>query len=106
MSTTVRSATEADVPAILDIYNEAILHSTATFDIEPQTLDERLQWFRETRPPHCVIVAEEEGRVVGWGCLRGFRTKVAYRFTAEDSVYIHEEHRGRGVGSLLLGELI
>ncbi|MCH7483999.1 MAG: N-acetyltransferase [Chloroflexi bacterium] len=106
MSAIVHSATEADVPAILDIYNEAILHTTATFDIEPQTLDERLQWFRETRPPHCVIVAEDEGQVVGWGCLRGFRSRVAYRFTAEDSVYIHEEHRGSGVGTLLLAELI
>jgi len=106
MSTKVRSATEADVPAILDIYNDAILHSTATFDIEPQTLDERLQWFRETQHPHCVIVAEEEGRVIGWGCLRGFRTRVAYRFTVEDSVYLQEEHRGSGVGTLLLAELI
>ena len=106
MSVIVRLATEADVPAILDIYNEAILHTTATFDIEPQTLDERLQWFRETRPPHCVIVAEEEGDVVGWGCLRGFRPRVAYRFTAEDSVYIDEKHRGSGVGTLLLAELI
>ncbi len=106
MSAIVRPATEADVPAILDIYNEAILHSTATFDIEPQTLDERLQWLRETKHPHCVIVAEEEGQVVGWGCLRSFRQRVAYRFTAEDSVYIHEEHRGSGVGTLLLAELI
>ena len=106
MSAIVRPATEADVPAILDIYNEAILHTTATFDIEPQTLDERLQWFRETRPPQCVIVAEVEGGVVGWGCLRSFRPRVAYRFTVEDSVYIHEEHRGNGVGALLLAELI
>ena len=106
MSATVRPATEADVPAILDIYNEAILHSTATFDVEPQTLDERLQWFRETRPPHCVIVAEEEGDMVGWGCLRTFRPRVAYRFTVEDSVYIHEQHRGGGVGTLLLADLI
>jgi len=106
MSATVRPATEADLPAILDIYNAAILHTTATFDVEPQTLDERLQWFRETKPPHCVLVAEEAGRVTGWGCLRSFRPRVAYRFTAEDSVYIDEEHRGSGIGALLLGELI
>ena len=106
MSAIVRPATEADVPAILGIYNEAVLHTTATFDIEPQTLDERLQWFRETKPPHCVIVAEEVGEVVGWGCLRGYRPKVAYRFTAENSVYVHEDYRGRGIGALLLAELI
>ena len=106
MSTIVRSATEADVPAILDIYNEAVLHSTATFDIEPHTLEERLQWFRETKHPHCVIVAEVEGGVVGWGCLRGFRARVAYRCTTEDSVYIHKEYRVRGIGAWLLAELI
>ena len=106
MNTTVRDATEADVPAILEIYNEAILNSTATFDIEPQTLEERLQWFRETKPPHCVTVAEDAGAVIGWGCLRSYRPKVAYRFTAEDSVYVHEDHRGRGVGALLLADLI
>ncbi len=106
MDAIVRPATEADVPAILEIYNEAILHSTATFDIEPQTLDERLRWFSETKPPHCVIVAEDGGEMVGWGCLRGFRPKVAYRFTAENSVYVHKDQRGRGVGALLLAELI
>jgi len=53
-----------------------------------------------------VIVAEEEGEVAGWGCLRGYRPKVAYRFTAENSVYVAEDRRGRGIGALLLGELI
>jgi phosphinothricin acetyltransferase len=106
MSAIVRPATEADVPAILEIYNEAVLHTTATFDIEPQTLGERLRWFRETKHPHCVIVAEKAGEVVGWGCLRGYRPKAAYRFTAENSVYVHEDHRGRGVGALLLAALV
>lgn len=106
MSAIIRPATEADVPVILEIYNEAVLHTTATFDIEPQTLDERLRWFRETKHPHCVIIAEEEGEVAGWGCLRGYRPKAAYRFTAENSVYVHEDHRGRGLGALLLAELV
>ena len=106
MSAIVRLATEGDVPAILDIYNEAILHSTATFDIEPHNLEERLQWFRETKHPHCVIVAEVEGGVVGWGCLSSFRARAAYRFTTEDSVYIHKDYRGQGIGVLLLGDLI
>ena len=106
MSTTVRAATEADVPAIRDIYNEAVLNTTATFDIAPKSLEDRLAWFRETQHPHCIIVAEEDGEVVGWACLRTFRTKPAYRFTAENSVYIHADHRGRGVGALLMRELV
>ena len=51
-------------------------------------------------------MAEDVGGVVGWGCLRPFRAKAAYRFTAEDSVYIHPDHRGRGVGTLILASLI
>jgi phosphinothricin acetyltransferase len=106
MSVTIRAATEADVPAIRDIYNEAILNTTATFDEEPKTLEDRLEWFRETRYPHCIIVAEDDGQVVGWACLRTFRVKAAYRFTAENSVYIHADHRGRGIGKRLMTELV
>ena len=103
---TVRDATEADLPAILDIYNEAILNTTATFDIEPKTLDERRRWFRETQHPHGIIVAEEGGEVLAWGALRTFRTKPAYRFTAENSVYVHARHRGRGIGRAVLARLV
>ena len=96
-SVIIRPAAESDVPAISEIYNYEILHGTATFDIEPKTLEDRLQWFRETQHAHCVIVADEGGEVAGWGCLRPFRAKAAYRFTAENSVYIHHDRRGNGI---------
>ncbi len=103
---TVRAAVESDVAAIRDIYNYEILHGTATFDVEPKTLEDRLQWLRETQHPHCVVVAEESGSVAGWGCLRPFRAKAAYRFTAENSVYIHHDRRGNGIGGLILARLV
>ena len=106
MGATIRPATEADVPAITDIYNYEVLNGWATFDIEPKTLDDRIAWFRETKSPHTIIVAAEDGEVVAWGCLRPFRAKVAYRFTAEDSVYVHQDHRGHGYGRLVLASLV
>jgi L-amino acid N-acyltransferase YncA len=106
MGVSVRPATEADVPAITEIYNYEILNGWATFDIEPKTLEDRLAWFREMRPPHGAVVAEKGGAVVGWGCLRPFHERAAYRFTAQDSVFIHHDHRGRGVGRAILGRLV
>ncbi len=103
----VRVATEADLPAIREIYNYEILNGTATFDTEPKTLEDRLAWFRETqRDPHVVLAAEVDGETVGWGCLQAYRTRPAYRFTTENSVYIHQDWRGRGIGKALLGRLV
>jgi phosphinothricin acetyltransferase len=107
MDIDVRLATEADVPAIREIYNYEVLHGTATFDTEPRTLEDRLAWFRETqRPPHVVLAAEVAGEVVGWGSLRPFRPRPAYRFTAENSVYVHHDWRGKGIGTSILARLI
>ena len=106
MELTVRPATEDDVLAILDIYNHAILNSTATFDIEPQTPAEKRAWLRETAFPYVVLAAEREREVVGWACLRPFRQKAAYRFTAEDSVYARGDCLGQGIGSLLMKPLL
>jgi L-amino acid N-acyltransferase len=105
--TIVRIATEKDVPAITEIYNYEVLNGTATFDTKPKTLQDRLLWYRETQQsPHCVIVADDLGTVVGWGCLHPFHTRAAYRFTTENSVYIHQDRRGEGIGKLLLAQLI
>jgi phosphinothricin acetyltransferase len=104
--TAVRPATEADVPAILDIYNDAILNTIATFDTEPQTLGEKLAWFRQAQHPYATLVAERDGDVVGWASLRRFRQKAAYRYTAENSVYVRKDCHGEGIGAALMRELV
>ena len=75
--TLIRPATESDLPGILEIYNDAILNTTATFDTEPQSLEEKREWIRETSYPYVVLVAERAGQVVGWASLRPFRPKAA-----------------------------
>ena len=99
----VRPATEADVPAILDIYNHYVVNSVATFDVEPQTLDEKLEWFRlSTTLPYCAVVADIDGDVLGFASLGPFRSKAAYRHTVENSVYVRPERQGNGIGKALL----
>ena len=103
---TVRPATEADLEAIRGIYNAEVLRSTATFDEEPRDLEAQRRWLEAHGDPYLALVAEVDGAVVGWGALSPFGLRPAYRFTAEDSVYVHEAARGRGVGALLLRELL
>lgn len=102
----IRPATEGDVSVILDIYNDAILNTIATFDTEPQTLDEKLAWFREAQHPYAVLVAERGSEVVGWASLRRFRQKAAYDHTAENSVYVRADCRSQGIGAALMGPLV
>jgi L-amino acid N-acyltransferase len=104
--TIVRPATEDDLPGILEIYNDAILHSTATFDTEPQMLEEKREWLRDSSFPYVVLVGERSGQVAGWASLRRFRQKAAYRFTGENSIYIRADLVGQGIGSLLMKPLI
>ncbi len=103
---TVRAAEDGDLPAIADIDNDAILNSTATFDTEPATLAESEQWLRDRSHPYAVLVAERGGVVVGWAALKPFASKPAYRFTAENTVYVRADMRGEGVGKALLGRLL
>lgn len=108
MPITLRLATAADLPAILEIYNDAVLNLTATYDETPQTLAERQAWFEEhARDRLPVWVAETPaGEVVGWSSLSRFRQRSAYRFTVEDSIYIAPAWRGQGIGKLLLPPLL
>src|SRR6267142_2572793 len=105
---TVRPATEADLPGILEIYNDAVLQTTASYDYEPRTLEHRRTWFQERqRDNYPVFVAvEKDGRVVGWSALNPFHARIGYRFTSENSVYVAANVRGKGIGKLLLAPLV
>lgn len=104
----VRPATYADLPALLDIVNDAITNTTAWYDSTPRDLEQQRAWFDEkTASGWPVLVAVDTlGGVAGYGSLGPFRTRPAYCHTAEHSVYVAASHRGQGYGRLLLGKII
>lgn len=102
----IRHAQMVDVDAIVDIYNEAVGSTTATFDTEPQTKDERLRWLESHDERHPVMVAELDSQVVGWAALTKWSARPAYDHTVESSFYVGERFRGRGVGRALKLRLI
>lgn len=102
----IRPATEADLATINDIYNHYVLHSTCTYQEEPEPIDGRRQWFGHHGDKYPVIVAEVDGQVAGWASLSAFHPRSAYRHTVENSVYVHHQQQRRGIGSLLMQELI
>ncbi|MDB5122042.1 MAG: family N-acetyltransferase [Mucilaginibacter sp.] len=103
----VRDAQESDLPAILDIYNDAILNTTAVYSEQPHTLQMRQDWYHDRRTDNFpVFVAEAEGSVAGFSSYGHFRVWPCYRFTVEISVYVTASQRGKGIGKLLLQPLI
>jgi phosphinothricin acetyltransferase len=103
----IRDAVEADLSAIIEIYNATVPTRTVTAELEPTTVEARLPWFREHSPEQYPFwVAESEGRVIGWLDFKKFLPRSAYRGTAEISVYIAEEFRRRGLGQRLLEQAI
>ena len=105
--TSIRDAAEPDLPAILAITNQAILHTTAIWSITPLELPARTQWWRErTAAGFPVLVAEAEGEVIGFGSFGPFRPHDGYLHTVEHSLYVAPNAQRRGAGSALLAALL
>ena len=107
MTVIVRPATVADLPAILAIYNDAVVNTTAIWNDAVVDIDNRLAWFEaRARQSYPVLVADLVGAVVGYGSFGDFRPFDGYRHSVENSVYVAADARRRGVASALLAALI
>ena len=106
----IRPAIPADLPAILEIYNHAVLHSTAIWVETPADLDDRRAWLGSRKMAGFpVLVADSEpesASVIGYGSFGEFRAYEGFRYTVEHSVYVMDEAQGRGIGKMLLRALI
>ena len=103
----VREATEADLPAIRDIYNHAVEHTTAIWNETLVDLENRAEWFKARKAKGFpVLVAERAGQVAGYASYGDWRAFDGYRHTVEHSVYVEKESRGGGIGKLLMQALI
>lgn len=104
---TIRDATEADLPRILGITNEAIVNTTAVWSIKPATLDARRAWLMERQSRGFpVLVADREGVVLGFASYGDYRPWDGYLHTVEHSVYVHPDAQGQGLGRALLEALL
>ena len=101
----IRPATEADQQAIMDIYNESVVNNTATFDTEVRTPEKQMEWFRNHKKNHPVVVGEKDGRVIGWASLSPWSDRCAYDTTVEVSVYVHKDYRKQGLGRKLVDKV-
>jgi L-amino acid N-acyltransferase YncA len=102
----IRPAAPADCAAIAAIWNREVLETAATTDTEPRSLEAQRAWLAAHGPAHPVIVAVEGDEVVAFGALSPYRTKPSYARTVENSVYVKDGWRGKGLGGVVLDRLL
>ena len=106
-SITLRLATSADAEQIRNIYNHEVMHTAATFDLVPRSLAEQREWLATRSGAFATVVGvDDKGDVVGFGALSPYKERAAYRTSVENSVYVRRDLQGKGIGRLLVDELI
>lgn len=102
----IRKAEPSDIPAIAEIYNEAILNSTATFDTDTKSIEERTLWFNNRDENFPILVAEKGGNIVAYAALNKWSDRKAYDITAEISVYVNPNFQKQGIGKRLIEMIV
>ncbi|MFL0194154.1 GNAT family N-acetyltransferase [Clostridium sp. WILCCON 0269] len=103
----IRKAGEEDLKDILEIYNDAILNTTAIYAYKVHSLEDRIQWYEKKKQAgYPLLVFEKDNRVAGFATFGPFRDWPAYKYTIEHSVYVHKDHRSEGIGTRLMKEII
>ncbi|MBA2115189.1 GNAT family N-acetyltransferase [Bremerella alba] len=99
---------EAHAESILEIFNDAIVHTTALYDYHPRPLESMVGWFAAKQAGNFPVigVTDETGQLMGFASYGTFRERPAYKYTVEHSVYVHKNHRGKGLGLMLMKRLI
>jgi L-amino acid N-acyltransferase len=104
----VRPADSADLRAILEIYNEAVANTTASYDYEPRSMDRQAGWFDEHMAAGLpvFVAVDDAGTVLGWGSLSRFHDRKGFRFTVENSLYVRPSAQKQGIGGRLLAAIV
>ncbi|SFM27227.1 GNAT family N-acetyltransferase [Pelosinus propionicus] len=103
----IREATPKDLMDILEIYNDAILNTTAVYDYKAHTLDDRMQWYEKKKQDgYPLLVFENADKVLAFATFGPFRAWPAYKYTIEHSVYVHKDYRNAGIATKLMQEII
>ena len=104
----LRPCTEQQLPEILDIFNEAILYSTAMYEYKPRTREIMDNWYKEKQNGNCPLIGlfDPDNTLMGFATYGPFRVRPAYKYTIEHSVYVRSDKRGLGLGTILLKKII
>lgn len=103
----IREADIKDIKDILEIYNDAILNTTAIYSYKPHTIDQRKEWFLNKEKEGCpIFVYELDGKAVGFATFGQFRPWPAFKYSIEHSIYVHKDYRKRGIAKALMDKLI